>query len=693
MIPDELFEECITILQNTSLLDEEQSEKVAALISEKTSLTGTALENATLDVLWRHKEKLTPSSPSPTPVRHTIIRSRSPAPWQIPRVGTPNSMMGSTPPVGPPPGFPPYLGGKSPFPSPRPSPRLAFASPLIPHSPSLSAYEFAPSETPPPPEIYGDSETENVAWLVNEEANRDLGNMSPHDMLRSVLGEGRTDDEIEQALDAAGYDLSAAMAILMGVENGQTSNSSQNEPSITIIGKSTSPQTNWARPSTPKSGVICRFFLSTGQCLRADCRFSHDLGKTICKYWVMGSCLAGDTCIFSHDPTVSLSKISPPVFSTPPPPVHFHDPSAFPSLTGEQWTSTNPVSPPPGFKPLVHSRPGSRQQNREISHPSVPQVDDTEAFPSLGSATKAKKGARRNQNANSGQASPVPTGPSSMADVVRMASPSPHSGNKRWNGSNAGTASSNAGAKSKRAQAAASIPPPTQIPWLETGNPLNKLYLKHRSIAIKHGGLRNKYLQAAAAAWNRNDAKSAKSLSLRGANENEAMRKAHRAAAQAIYEERNKHANASTEIFVDLHGLHPEEATEYLERILLEQQNSTKPLYAIIGSGHHAKGGKDKIGKAVRGFLDEWKYVYREFSISGAAEPHNNGKGGYGGILGIDPRSYDKSLVGPEDESVGLGVTTGGSNAKPKVALNSEGANTSVKKEPPKGPGGKGGRK
>ncbi len=41
------------------------------------------------------------------------------------------------------------------------------------------------------------------------------------------------------------------------------------------------------RPTTPaeqqKSGVICKFFLSTGQCLRSDCRFSHDLSSHICK--------------------------------------------------------------------------------------------------------------------------------------------------------------------------------------------------------------------------------------------------------------------------------------------------------------------------------------------------------------------------------------------------------------------------
>ena len=78
--------------------------------------------------------------------------------------------------------------------------------------------------------------------------------------------------------------------------------------------------------------------------------------------------------------------------------------------------------------------------------------------------------------------------------------------------------------------------------------------------------------------------------------------------------------------------------------------------------------------------------MYREFSISGATEPHSNGKGGYGGILGIDPTSYDKSLAGPEDGGVGLGVTAGTGSV-----MSSDGS--SGKKEPPKGPGGKGGKK
>lgn len=143
---------------------------------------------------------------------------------------------------------------------------------------------------------------------------------------------------------------------------------------------------------------------------------------------------------------------------------------------------------------------------------------------------------------------------------------------------------------------------------------------------------------SAAQAWNRNDARAAKALSLRGQSENDLMRKAHREAARELYEERNRMKSNSPEIYVDLHGLHPEEAVEYLERVLLEKAQDGRAVYAITGTGHHSKNGKDKVGKALRGFLNEWRYAYREFSVPG---DRNN----MGGILGIDARSWDKSLT------------------------------------------------
>ena len=85
-------------------------------------------------------------------------------------------------------------------------------------------------------------------------------------------------------------------------------------------------------------------------------------------------------------------------------------------------------------------------------------------------------------------------------------------------------------------------------------------------------------------------------------------------------------------------GLHPEEAVGYLTSCLLDHSSSSRPVYAICGTGHHSKNGKDKVGKAVRSFLNEWRFAFREFSVPG---DRNN----VGGILGIDASSYDRDCA------------------------------------------------
>lgn len=57
-------------------------------------------------------------------------------------------------------------------------------------------------------------------------------------------------------------------------------------------------------------------------------------------------------------------------------------------------------------------------------------------------------------------------------------------------------------------------------------------------------------------------------------------------------------------------------------------------MYAIVGTGHHSKNGRDKVGKAVRVYLSECRYAFREFSVPGD-------RNGSGGILGIDIASGD----------------------------------------------------
>ncbi|RYO87753.1 hypothetical protein DL764_008828 [Monosporascus ibericus] len=681
MVPDETYEICLPILQDPNLEDEDKTDKLEELLRKETTLTGHSLENLILDVLWRYRDG-GGSSTSPPPIRPAILRRPSPASWRgssTPLSASPR--LGVSPLA--PPGFIPTTLGRtksstvSPFSSPRPSPRLAFAAPAIPHSPNLNAYEFA-SDTSPAPEIYSDLQTENVDWLVSDDAasvsssvgtpsvsvlnaaapeyvSAQQSDMTPYDMLRSILGQSKTDEEIEAALAMHGYDLSATISAIMETQTPETTNVTALTPESksVLIGKSMTPD-GTKRPSTPsaqqKAGIICKFYLSTGQCLRADCRFSHDLSNHLCK--------------------PGTPELNPNAAS-------FNYPNAG-------------MTPPPGLKPAhayagvegprPRSRPSSRHQAKEGI--SAPSIDDNDAFPSLGSATSKPSKKHHGKRGGHGHGHKDNFTPSSLADIVRMPpSPAPAANRpeSKRGGRNGNATNVKNGENSAAAQA---IPMPRHVPWLETGDKANKAYLKARQEAIKHGGLRNKFLQSAAQAWNRNDARAAKALSLRGQSENDLMRKAHREAARELYEERNKNDSANSEFFVDLHGLHPEEAVEYLERVLLENSDESRPIYAITGTGHHSKNGKDKVGKAVRMFLNEWRYAYREFSVPGD-------RNSMGGILGIDARSWDKSLSreggkdkgeeSKEEEEIDIleqGVEIGDG----KVRL--------LVRDPPKGPSG-----
>lgn len=674
MVTTEQYRACKPILDNKALEEEDKVEQLEHLLREEAGLSGSALENAVLDVLWRHRNAS--KGEDEIAQRHTVIRKSSPAPWQMNRAPTP---LGSPPSSSSPalssgfpvsrPSFSRQRSAASPFASPRPSPRLALAQP-IPHSPSLNAYEF--SDASPTPDIYGDYGSDTVDWLVADDTASNASStgtgslsaaapewvpqpdMSPYDMLRSVLGDQMSDAQIESALEEHSYDLSATIASLLGGDKPANASSASKEVQNVLVGKSLAPSN--ARPGTPgssKSPIVCKYWLASGSCLRADCRFAHDTSGYLCKYWMNGQCLAGDKCQFSHDPSVLMThqNLSEQLTNSGATFQLQDNSEQFPSLASvprgpAASGSFNPAAS--GFSPSLanargihvgiapgshpHSRPNSRHQNRPNT-PSSLSMDDPDAFPTLASIS-AKRGTKHHgHRSRHGHTSAEKDMPSSLADVVRMSpSPAPAQLKKPDTTRKIKPFGGVDNAAARR------IPEPQHIPWLETGAKANQQYLRHRAEAIKHGSIRNKFLQSAAQAWNRNDARAAKALSLRGQAENEEMRKAHRAAAKALYEERNQHlgdGDENDELYIDLHGLHPEEAIEYLEDIMkTHEKQGRRIIYAITGTGHHSKNGKDKVGKGVRSWLNEWGYTFREFSVPGE-------RGGYiGGVLGIDMTSH-----------------------------------------------------
>ena len=136
------------------------------------------------------------------------------------------------------------------------------------------------------------------------------------------------------------------------------------------------------------------------------------------------------------------------------------------------------------------SRPTSRHQQRSESHLFTPAVDDTDAFPSLTSLNNKRSSKHHGQRARHSTNNLVEKeGYGSPSEPVRI-SPSPVPSHRKVE-----VARKVRPIGMPENAAAQQIAEPRRVPWLETGPYANQQYLKHRQDAIKHGGVRNKFLQ------------------------------------------------------------------------------------------------------------------------------------------------------------------------------------------------------
>lgn len=319
MVSDTVYELCAPILDDGSLDEEVKIDKLQELLVKETTLGGPGLENTVLDILWRHREeaesrtdqvaKSTPKS------RYQTIRRSSPAPWGSGRPTTPSTGspgLGTSPARAPLPVPPPSLNRGRSYNtavnanSPLGSPRSSFGVPYVSQRPSFNRFDSSPefasihrrdsqftnsdgdwmTKT-----VDGGDEDDYEEGPINLSAYSGVGAL-PYDMLRSVAGEQLTDEDLEVALESHGYDLAAALHALSGTVTTESRSAQAGLDSYTphsLIGKSMRVKAPpFPRPVTPsarsRQGIICKYFLSTGSCLRDDCRFSHDPSKHICKY-------------------------------------------------------------------------------------------------------------------------------------------------------------------------------------------------------------------------------------------------------------------------------------------------------------------------------------------------------------------------------------------------------------------------
>ncbi|KAG0928840.1 hypothetical protein G6F57_011742 [Rhizopus arrhizus] len=323
-------------------------------------------------------------------------------------------------------------------------------------------------------------------------------------------------------------------------------------------------------PVDTKKRQVCRHFLA-GECYRKDCWFVHDLQEKVCKFWLQGSCLKGKSCEFSHHLDIKEMMVNK---------INNNKPS----------TNDN--------KPLnLNEYPalGSCIKPRTTTVQAESKVMLEEEFPSLASAVKIK-------NNNNSVKAPVKV--INFAEITKKkpsGSPTTTYQNKKKQYGN-----------SHQKLNLQKLKQPVHIPWLETGSSLNSTYMKEREKAIEYG-----------------DGSKAKLYSMEAKHYNRLMQEMHMEASRRIFEQRSKH-----EAFIDLHGLHQDEAIHIIEERLddMRRNKYTGIVYIVTGTGHHSgASGLSKKSSKLKPFIEDYlrheNYRFAETNMLGDTK---------GGIFAVD---------------------------------------------------------
>ncbi|GAA5999616.1 uncharacterized protein JCM10292_004273 [Rhodotorula paludigena] len=367
-------------------------------------------------------------------------------------------------------------------------------------------------------------------------------------------------------------------------------------------------------------GRVCRFYLA-GNCLRSDCRFSHDVSKAVCKFWLRGHCLKGDgRCDFLH-------------------------------------------SIPPILRADYEARTRLRQEAMQGMPEPEPDAGPELDFPTLGAAPRSHR--PMGGTTRTVQLDPARTrfaGAVKFGQKVQSPLPRP---------SGAQPAPS---APGPRKSGRITLRPPALLPTLPTGQSLAALYIKYRQNFLELGANRNKCLAKAAECWKRGDGAGARKWSREAQDWSRQVAIEGRDSALRIVEERKRilkeaidrnegragttddapdrrvrgHERGGgiclgvvsasvlpasdrgltederTEVALDLHALHTDEAIGFMGDFLLklEAQQFQGIAYVVIGQQKHSgssapdkaeAAGRLRLEQATTEFLADQGWAWQNF--------------------------------------------------------------------------------
>ncbi|KAJ3017370.1 hypothetical protein HKX48_003579 [Thoreauomyces humboldtii] len=189
---------------------------------------------------------------------------------------------------------------------------------------NAQAFNLAAPEFTPASYVAEDPDERGDDLYLEYEEEEGYNTFAPESVLQSVFLD-MSMEEISNLLDANGWNVEKTLEAIL-------------KPPPATLEAVAAPYV----PYTPADGrTVCRHFLA-GECLRSDCWFSHDPEALVCKFWLSGGCVKGDSCPFTHGGGLLASRASttysPP--ATPPAPRGYQPPAV------DDFPALGPAKPP-----------------------------------------------------------------------------------------------------------------------------------------------------------------------------------------------------------------------------------------------------------------------------------------------------------------------------------------------------------